>query len=276
MSDGELAAVFRGLAEDAGEAGGEIAESIAKFTDDTAAIEDANVDRTLAADAENARAANAIGKTANPESGSTGVKSDFAGRLDDGEANSEIDSFISRARNIEPRLTNDMVEISESVPGSELAGLEFRLKAEDSLQRKVATDLLENPNMSTEEALSQIKDSVRYTMKIPDNGYVDGVNEAVSRLQANEYGNVSWKNTWGSDGYQGINSAWRDPTSGQVFEVQFHTPDSFDAKMVTHDLYEQIRLPGTPPGVREELIQQQSQIFAGIPIPPGLTLLRQP
>jgi hypothetical protein len=61
MSEGELAAVFEGLAEDAGEAGGEIAESIAKFTDDTANIEDANVARTLAADAETARAANAIG-----------------------------------------------------------------------------------------------------------------------------------------------------------------------------------------------------------------------
>jgi hypothetical protein len=276
MSDGELGAVFQGLAEDAGEAGGEIAESIAKFTDDTAAIEDANVDRTLAAEAENTRAANAIGKETDQESGSTGAKSDFAGRLDDGEANSEIDSFIGRARDMEPKLTNDMADISESVPGSELAGLEFRLKTEDSLQRKVATDLLENPNMSTKEVLSQVKDSVRYTMKIPDDGYVDGVNEAVSRLQANEYENVSWKNTWGSDGYQGINSAWRDSTSGQVFEVQFHTPNSFDAKMVTHDLYEQIRLPGTPPDVRDELIQQQSQIFAGIPIPPGLTLLRQP
>lgn len=276
MSDGELAAVFRALAEDAGEAGGEVAESIAKFTDDTAAIEDANVDRTLAADAENARAANAIVKDTDPESGSAGAKSDFAGRVDNSGANSEIDSFIGGARDIEPKLTNEMMDISESVPGSELAGLEFRLKAEDSLQRKVATDLLENPNMSTKEALSQIKDSVRYTMKIPDDGYVDGVNEAVFRLQANGYENVSWKDTWGSDGYQGINSAWRDATSGQVFEVQFHTPDSFDAKMITHDLYEQIRLPGTPPDVKQQLIQQQGQIFAGIPVPPGLTQLRQP
>jgi hypothetical protein len=62
MSEGELAAAFEGLAEDTAQAGGEIAESIAKFTDDTANIEDANVARTLAADAENARAANAIGK----------------------------------------------------------------------------------------------------------------------------------------------------------------------------------------------------------------------
>lgn len=61
------------------------------------------------------------------------------------------------------------------MPGSDLDGLEFRLKGEDSLQRKVATDLLEKPNMSTAEALSEIKDAVRYTMKVPDDGYVNGV-----------------------------------------------------------------------------------------------------
>jgi hypothetical protein len=276
MSEGELAAAFEGLANDAGQAGGDIAESIARFTDDTANIEDANVDRTLAADAKTARAADAIGKDPDPEPGRAGPGDRFTGRPDNDEANFEVDSFIGRARGIEPKLTNDIKDISESVPGSELAGLDFRLKAADSLQRKVATDLLENPNMSAEEALSQIKDSVRYTMKMPDDGYVDGVNEAISRLQANGYENVSWKNTWGSDGYQGINSAWREPTSGQVFEVQFHTPNSFDAKMATHDLYKQIRLPDTPLDVRQNLIQQQGQIFAGIPVPPGLALLRQP
>jgi hypothetical protein len=64
MSEGELAAVFKGLAEDAAQAGEDIAESIAKFTDDTANIEDANIARTLAVDADAARAANAIGKQA--------------------------------------------------------------------------------------------------------------------------------------------------------------------------------------------------------------------
>jgi hypothetical protein len=275
MSEGELAAVFKGLAEDAGEAGGEIAESIAKFTDETANIEDANVARTLAADADTARAAASVGKDVGPQVG--GLEDSAGG--DDGRgsrADSEVDAFLSRARDAEPGLTSDMKDINESVPGSELDGLEFRLKAEDSLQRKVATDLLENPNMSTEEALSQIKDSVRYTMKVPGDGYVDGVNEAVSELQAKGYENVSWKNTWGSNGYQGINSAWRDPATGQVFEVQFHTPDSFAAKMTTHKLYEQIRLSDTPPDVKQQLIQEQGQIFAGVPIPPRLGLLWQP
>jgi len=72
MSEGELAAVFRGLAEDAGEAGEQIADSIARFTDDTADIEDANVARTLAADADTARAAASISKEASQDAGTVG------------------------------------------------------------------------------------------------------------------------------------------------------------------------------------------------------------
>jgi Bacterial toxin 24 len=84
MSEGELAAVFKALAEDAGDAGGEIAESIAKFTDETANIEDANVARTLAADADTARAANAVGQEAHPmPPGETG-KQDAQGLINGG------------------------------------------------------------------------------------------------------------------------------------------------------------------------------------------------
>lgn len=41
---------------------------------------------------------------------------------------------------------------------------------------------------------------------------------------------VSFKNTFGGDGYQGINTTWRDPSTGHSFEVQLHTPESFAAK----------------------------------------------
>jgi hypothetical protein len=56
MAGGELSAVFKGLAQDAAKAGENIGSSIARFTEKTADIEEENVSRTLAADAENARA----------------------------------------------------------------------------------------------------------------------------------------------------------------------------------------------------------------------------
>jgi hypothetical protein len=66
MAGGELAAVFEGLAGDAGQAGGDIAESIAKFTESTADTEDANVERILAADASSGQTVAAIGTEAGP------------------------------------------------------------------------------------------------------------------------------------------------------------------------------------------------------------------
>ena len=57
---GELAAIFRSLADDTSEAAGSIATAISRFTEATADTEDANVARTLAADADTARAIEAI------------------------------------------------------------------------------------------------------------------------------------------------------------------------------------------------------------------------
>jgi hypothetical protein len=57
---GELAALFRSLADDMSDAAGSMAGSISRFTETTADIEDANVARTLAADADTVRAIRTI------------------------------------------------------------------------------------------------------------------------------------------------------------------------------------------------------------------------
>jgi RHS repeat-associated protein len=55
MAGGELAAVFKGLAEDADQAAGNIAESVAKLGEKTAENEEANVSRTMETEAKNAK-----------------------------------------------------------------------------------------------------------------------------------------------------------------------------------------------------------------------------
>lgn len=84
MADGgELAAAFRALAGDAAQAGEDVGNSMGRFFEDTADIEDENVNRTLAADAENARALNAIrSDPGNLESGGGGEGNRIAGLLD--------------------------------------------------------------------------------------------------------------------------------------------------------------------------------------------------
>ena len=43
--------------------------------------------------------------------------------------------------------------------------------------------------------------------------------------------------------YRGLNTTWRDPRTGQFFEMQFHTKDSFAMNRTEHVLYEKWRNP---------------------------------
>jgi papain fold toxin 1 (glutamine deamidase) of polymorphic toxin system len=83
MADGgELAAAFRALAEDGAQAGENIGDSMGKWFEDTADIEEENVNRTLAADAENTRALTAI--KPNPGNLIEGGEGDVSGGTEGG------------------------------------------------------------------------------------------------------------------------------------------------------------------------------------------------
>ncbi|MEU6119002.1 hypothetical protein ABZ840_31245, partial [Streptomyces sp. NPDC047117] len=185
----------------------------------------------------------------------------------DREANAAADDFMRRSAEAEPRITDSMQGIAGKVDDGKLIGLEYRLKGEDSLKRKLATDMLEDIGVDHGRVLGDIKDSIRYTMEVPGNNYTHGVQQAIHDLQAKGFENVTFKNTWDSAGYKGINSTWRDPVSGQVFELQFHTADSFAAKMDGHALYEKERLPGVTPEELALIKAEQTDLFGRVPVP---------
>ena len=93
--------------------------------------------------------------------------------------------------------------------------------------------------------------------------------QAVDDFRSRGFENVTFKNTWDSAGYKGMDSTWRDPVSGQVFEVQFHTPESFTAKMDGHVLYEKERLPGISHDDLAAIRAEQSDLFGKVPVPHG-------
>lgn len=183
------------------------------------------------------------------------------------EQNRAADAFLERARNAEPDITRNMQDNADAT-GGEMVGLDYRLKDPESFKRKLATELAENGG-DLDAALRDMKDSVRYTTTWDTDNYTQGVQDATQRLRDQGYEQVKWKPSWGDEGYRGVNSFWRDPQTGQVFEVQFHTPESFDAKMVTHGLYDEIRLLPEGHPRRVELERQQDEIFNNVPHPPG-------
>ncbi|MDO0937156.1 hypothetical protein QQY66_37600 [Streptomyces sp. DG2A-72] len=190
------------------------------------------------------------------------------------EENAATGQFMDRALATEPRITEAIRAASGHVEHGQLNGLEYRLKGEDSLKRKVATVLLEDARLTPDRALANIRDSLRYTVEIPTRDYSHGVQQAVDELRARGFENVTFKNTWERSGYKGINSTWRDPSTGQIFEVQFHTPESFVAKMDTHVLYEKGRLPGISSDEFAAIQAAQNDLFDKVPVPRGADSIR--
>ena len=74
---------------------------------------------------------------------------------------------------------------------------------------------------------------------------------------------------WQDPFYRGVNTRWADPASGQLFEVQFHTPRSLEAKEFTHTAYEMRTDPGVSTDEKLRLAAREREINAAVPVPPG-------
>jgi hypothetical protein len=161
-----------------------------------------------------------------------------------------------------------VMRLIEAEVGGKLAGCpEFTLKDGDRFREKLAKMIALEPDKPAAELAASIHDAVRYTLLFDGSSYTDSVLRTIGRLRESGHEMAGVKLGWQGAEYKGINTRWREPTSGLLFEVQFHTPESWDAKQQTHDAYVKIGTPGTPPGEREELRAYQMQITASVKVP---------
>jgi hypothetical protein len=178
-----------------------------------------------------------------------------------------IDHGYERIREIEEKVvTPAMRRIEAEDPERRLAGLENRLKGKERLAEKVLSHMKSNPELTCDQALAKVKDTIRYTFVYGEEHYTEGVRTDIARLE-DRFELVDLRNTWPTEEYKGINSRWLVSGSQQIFEVQFHTQASFDAKQLTHIAYEKIRNPATPKGERDDLQSFQRKVSADIPVP---------
>ncbi|MCH2035217.1 MAG: fibronectin type III domain-containing protein [Tenacibaculum sp.] len=143
----------------------------------------------------------------------------------------KAEQLINDLKPIEPTVTADLEKFAESI-GGKMEGLEFRMKTVESLARKLLNDGIN----------TTMYDILRYTTSINEANFTDKVFEMVKKLQ-NEGYTLDWVSNSFKEGsiYKGINMTFTTP-SGKVFELQFHTPKSFDVKQnINHSLYEQYR-----------------------------------
>lgn len=154
---------------------------------------------------------------------------------------SALEQGYEEAKIMEPGITADLLETVQG-NGGELTGLDFRLKTKESLARKVSADM-KVMGLSEKEVMERIYDVVRYTSLFNADSLVEGYRSVVEKLQEKGYNILRVKNTMGNESasYWGINTVVENP-KGYKFELQFHTPQSFQVKQeLNHSLYEEQR-----------------------------------
>lgn len=141
----------------------------------------------------------------------------------------------------------------------------------------MSDELEARPGLNAGQALSSVPDALRFTFCYDQERYTSGVRVDLARLHAAGFELAKpLKNSWSSDQYKGINTQWREPETGQGFEVQFHTRASFEAKQLSHDAYERIRSPQTSELELDELTDFQRRVCGMIPVPLGAREIHNP
>lgn len=179
------------------------------------------------------------------------------------------DGLLEAAQGKEPEVTSRLIDIASQLSGS-MKGLEYRLKERDSILSKI--ERKSGRRRTLEQAAARMKDVLRYTYVSDSEQHAQEVRRFLEEL---DEGGYVWeesdiRNSWfeGND-YYGINMAVVT-SDGYVFELQFHTEDSWNAKMKNHPLYEEQRASDTTDKRAAELAEEMAANLQGVAFPPGI------
>ncbi|ADL04237.1 hypothetical protein [Lacrimispora saccharolytica] len=145
-------------------------------------------------------------------------------------------SCYNKAAVCEPKITRQVRAMAKKA-GMEMAGMENRMKSRDSYLQKIQRKY--GPGCQDYE----VKDILRYTYTASAEELTKKTLKAMELYWKSGYDTVEIKNYWldRQSPYKGINTTLRSP-DGQIFELQYHTPESFSIKNgKMHELYEMQR-----------------------------------
>jgi len=170
----------------------------------------------------------------------------------------------------ESGLTPAIRRVESHLPHGRLAGdsEDYTLKSPERFKEKLAKMIARSPGVPAEDLAAEIYDAARYTFVFEPQEYTDGTWLVHRRLKAQGFELEARRNRWESPEYKGIRTRWRDPAHDLAFEVQFHTPTSWDVLQRTHEAYMRISDPQTPPDERAQLRARQVAASAATRPPP--------
>jgi hypothetical protein len=208
-----------------------------------------------------------VDRSSDPPGSWRGDGDRFLKVADNSRVEAACDLIADRERE---KITPALRAIESQDPDRHLIGFDDRLKGRDRIKEKVY-DRIEEKDRTPSEAVSLIPDTIRYTFQYNQANYTQGIWVDIERLKDQGFELCKLKNSWSKDEYQGINSQWIEPDSGQRFEVQFHTRISFEAKQLTHDAYERLRSGQLDEFEKMVLKAFQRKVSADVPSPLGAT-----
>jgi len=165
----------------------------------------------------------------------------------------------------ESGLTPAMRRVEAHLPHGRLApdSEQYSLKSPERYKDKLAKMIARHPGIPAADLAAEIYDAARYTFVFDPPDYTDGTWLVHRRLKAQGFDLEARRNRWDTPEFKGIRTRWRDPAHDVAFEVQFHTPASWDMVQRTHEAYLRITDPRTPPAERAQLRERQVAAAAG-------------
>ena len=151
------------------------------------------------------------------------------------EAEELAKSFLKRIQGAEPQMTTSLGNLVQGLDGH-LAGLDFRIKSESSLARKI-TEISQTRGIPAADAIKLVTDSLRYTAIFSEKDLVEKARTITTGLAGNGYSIKKIRNYFGSGtNYEGLHLVF---SNGDItFELQFHTEESYRIKSLNHEDYE--------------------------------------
>ena len=204
-----------------------------------------------------------------------------------GQVLRDLDSGIKALRDRALALEGQMTSLLHDVAKAHFARLEgenYRLKTGESLERKLKERLrrllerhrshrLYYPRLA--DVFYEVDDALRYTMVVCAKDYAQTTEAVLRTLEDRLKETCPYFNYWteGST-YRGINAFIK--CDGFTFELQFHTPESWQLKQeASHEIYEGFR--ALPPGrAKLVLYEHMKGLWNHVPIPPGMQTLKGP
>lgn len=176
-----------------------------------------------------------------------------------------VRNVYANAKKYEPIITRDVRQVVRN-SGANIYGLSNRLKTEQSIARKL------NIN-------DHISDAVRYTAILDEQTFVSQYNSIKADLEKKGYSETKCKNYFEDYkkhkvNHKSVQCNYKNK-DGYVFEIQYQTKASQNAKDKKIPLYEEARNPKTSTKRRGELAVQMRILAEEVNDPPDINKIKQ-